>query len=108
MTAFWQRQCRVRVLAGAGGNGGRSRPLSTRIGAITSTPHGLGVGVLLPYVLDAIRPAAQIELANVARALAACEADGRDTRRSGRGSPRDHTVGERGRYPAFARRARRC
>ncbi len=39
------------------------------IGAMTSTPHGLGVGLLMPYVLDFIRPAAERDLAAIGRAM---------------------------------------
>lgn len=38
-------------------------------GAATGTPHGLGIGLLAPYVLAYIRPACVSELAQVARAL---------------------------------------
>ncbi len=38
------------------------------VGAATKTPHGLGVGLLLPYVLTANRPRIDVELAQ----LAAC------------------------------------
>lgn len=39
------------------------------IGAMTSTPHGLGVGVLMPHVLEFIRPAAEPELAIIGRTM---------------------------------------
>lgn len=39
------------------------------LGAATGTPHGLGVGLLAPYVLAYVRPAAQEQLARVAVAL---------------------------------------
>lgn len=43
------------------------------IGALTHTPHGLGVGLLLPYVVRHNFPAIQPQLARIAEAL------GRDT-----------------------------
>ncbi len=43
------------------------------LGARTSTPHGLGVGLMAPYVLDFIRPNAERELAIVARAMGICD-----------------------------------
>jgi alcohol dehydrogenase len=39
------------------------------IGAVTSTPHGLGIGLLLPYVLRYTAPSCRAELAEVAAAL---------------------------------------
>jgi alcohol dehydrogenase class IV len=39
------------------------------IGAATGTPHGLGVGLLAPYTLQASRPDADAALQDVARAL---------------------------------------
>lgn len=50
--------------AGTGGPHALQYPL----GAATNTPHGLGVGLFLPYVLTANRPAIATEL----RALAGC------------------------------------
>ena len=50
--------------AGVGGPHALQYPL----GAATKTPHGLGVGLLLPYVLTANRPAVDLELEE----LAAC------------------------------------
>ena len=41
------------------------------IGALTHTPHGLGVAALLPYVMEYNRPACAPELAEVARAMGA-------------------------------------
>jgi len=41
------------------------------VGALTSTPHGLGVGVLLPYVMEFNRPVRIPELATIARAMGA-------------------------------------
>ena len=41
------------------------------VGAITHTPHGVGVGVLLPYVMEFNRPARVAELAAVALAMGA-------------------------------------
>jgi alcohol dehydrogenase class IV len=43
--------------------------LQYAVGAATGTPHGLGVGLLAPYVLACVRPAAVAPLARVARAL---------------------------------------
>jgi alcohol dehydrogenase len=39
------------------------------IGAVTSTPHGLGIGLLLPYVLRYTAPSCAAQLAEVAAAL---------------------------------------
>lgn len=39
------------------------------VGAVTHTPHGLGTGLLLPYVLEYIAPAVPRELAQVAEWL---------------------------------------
>lgn len=39
------------------------------IGAMTKTPHGLGTGLLLPYVMDAVRPVAADRLAALGAAL---------------------------------------
>lgn len=39
------------------------------VGAMTSTPHGLGVGLLMPYVLDFILPVAERDLAAIGRAM---------------------------------------
>jgi alcohol dehydrogenase class IV len=47
------------------------------LGAATHTPHGLGVGVLIPYVMRYNLPARIPEFAQVARALGV-EDDGRD------------------------------
>ena len=44
------------------------------VGALTHTPHGVGVGLLLPYVLRHNFPAIQPQLARIAEAL------GKDTR----------------------------
>jgi alcohol dehydrogenase class IV len=41
------------------------------VGAITHTPHGIGVGCLLPYVMEFNRPARIPELATVALAMGA-------------------------------------
>ncbi len=41
------------------------------VGAITHTPHGVGVGVLLPYVMEFNRPVRVPELAAVALAMGA-------------------------------------
>lgn len=44
------------------------------VGAITGTPHGIGVGALLPYVMEFNRPARVPELAAIALAMGAPEA----------------------------------
>ncbi len=41
------------------------------VGAVTHTPHGVGVGALLPYVMEFNRPARVTELAAVALAMGA-------------------------------------
>ncbi|GAA0252133.1 iron-containing alcohol dehydrogenase [Cryptosporangium japonicum] len=41
------------------------------IGALTKTPHGLGTGLMLPYVLDAVRPAVPDRVAALGEALGA-------------------------------------
>ena len=41
------------------------------VGALTHTPHGVGVGLLLPYVMDYNRPARVPELAEIAAAMGA-------------------------------------
>ncbi|MCF6376861.1 iron-containing alcohol dehydrogenase [Nocardioides KLBMP 9356] len=41
------------------------------VGALTHTPHGLGVGALLPYVMEFNRPTRVAELAQVALAMGA-------------------------------------
>ncbi|WP_324651875.1 iron-containing alcohol dehydrogenase [Georgenia sp. H159] len=41
------------------------------VGALTHTPHGIGVGVLLPYVMEFNRPVRVRELATVALAMGA-------------------------------------
>lgn len=48
-----------------------SHALQYPIGALTKTPHGLGTGLMLPYVLDAFRvdPAAAQRIAEVGAAL---------------------------------------
>jgi alcohol dehydrogenase len=60
------------LLAGmAFGAGGThiSHALQYPVGAATKTPHGLGTGLLLPYVLEACLPAIVPELADIAHAL---------------------------------------
>lgn len=44
--------------------------LQFAVGAATGTPHGLGTGLLLPYVMAFNRPAREQELASLALALA--------------------------------------
>ncbi len=46
-----------------------SHALQYPIGALTHAPHGLGTGLMLPYVMRACLPAAEAELADVAAAL---------------------------------------
>ena len=48
------------------------------VGALTHTPHGLGVATMLPYVMAYNRPAAQTEMAEIADALG-LEVAGRTT-----------------------------
>ena len=43
--------------------------LQFALGAATGTPHGLGTGMMLPYVMAFNRPAREPELAELARAL---------------------------------------
>jgi alcohol dehydrogenase len=44
--------------------------LQFAVGAATGTPHGLGTGLLLPYVMEFNRPGREAELAAIARELA--------------------------------------
>ena len=70
------------LLAGmAFGSGGThwSHALQYPIGALSKTPHGLGTGLMLPYVLQACLPAIGDELAQIADALDVGEGS-RDTR----------------------------
>lgn len=46
-----------------------SHALQYPIGAATHTPHGVGVGLMLPYVLQAVLPASADRLADIAGAL---------------------------------------
>lgn len=46
-----------------------SHALQYPIGALSKTPHGLGTGLMLPYVMQALLPEAVPRLAEVARAL---------------------------------------
>lgn len=46
-----------------------SHAIQYPVGAMTSTPHGLGTGMLLPYVLEAILPDATARVAAVGRAM---------------------------------------
>lgn len=62
------------------GSGGThlSHALQYPIGAMTHTPHGLGTGLMLPYVLQACRAQTSPQLAQIAEALGvggATEAD---------------------------------
>jgi alcohol dehydrogenase len=47
--------------------------LQFAVGAATGTPHGLGTGMLLPYVMAFNRPVRELALAEVAAALAPAE-----------------------------------
>lgn len=60
------------LLAGmAFGTGGThlSHAIQYPVGAMTKTPHGLGTGLLLPYVVAALRPAIDGQLADLAGAI---------------------------------------
>jgi alcohol dehydrogenase class IV len=46
-----------------------SHALQYPIGAVSKTPHGLGTGMMLPYVLAETSPAIEGELASIAEAL---------------------------------------
>ena len=46
-----------------------SHAIQYPVGALTHTPHGLGTGLLLPYVLDAVLPTCVPQLAHIAEAL---------------------------------------
>lgn len=50
-----------------------SHALQYPVGAATHTPHGLGTGLLLPYVLDACRSALTREFVDIARAMSITE-----------------------------------
>ncbi|ASN53253.1 iron-containing alcohol dehydrogenase [Sinomonas sp. R1AF57] len=62
------------------GTGGTAaaHALQYPVGAATHTPHGVGVGALLPYVMEFNRPARVPEFAALARALGADERQGDD------------------------------
>jgi alcohol dehydrogenase class IV len=71
------REARARMLSGSlragiafghAGTGG-AHALQYAVGAATGTPHGLGVGLLAPYVLAYVAPAAERELADIAAAM---------------------------------------
>ena len=75
------------------------------VGALTHTPHGVGVGALLPYVMEFNRPARVPELAAVAVAMGASpRLVGRGPRRRG-DRPGDRPAGLGGdpRHPGRAR-----
>lgn len=61
------------------------------IGALTHTPHGAGVGTLLPYVMAFNAPERTAELAELARALGVTEAD--DDVDDDEGRDADHQAG---------------
>jgi alcohol dehydrogenase len=46
-----------------------SHAIQYPIGALTKTPHGLGTGMLLPYVLDACKPSITDQLAQLGAAM---------------------------------------
>lgn len=62
------------------GNAGTAavHALQYPLGAATGTPHGLGIGLLAPYVLERVRPGCTPELADVARLLGAAAPDDND------------------------------
>nr|WP_040568920.1 iron-containing alcohol dehydrogenase [Microbacterium yannicii] len=62
---------------GTAGTAG-AHALQYPVGAVTHTPHGVGVGLLLPYVMAVNAPARQAELAHIALALGAAPADEAD------------------------------
>jgi alcohol dehydrogenase len=77
------REARAAVMRGATaagvafGHAGTAAPhaLQYPIGAATKTPHGLGVGLFLPYVLTANRPLIEDELADLAACVGLDDAD---------------------------------
>lgn len=77
------REARAAVMRGATDAGvafshaGTAGPhaLQYPIGAATKTPHGLGVGLLLPYVLTANRPGIDEQLAELSACLGIDESD---------------------------------
>jgi len=52
-----------------------SHALQYPIGAITKTPHGLGTGLMIPYVLQACVPVIPLRLAAIDAALGGSESD---------------------------------
>ncbi len=52
-----------------------SHAIQYPIGAMTHTPHGLGTGALLPYVLQALRPRIDAQLCALGRAMGIVEDD---------------------------------
>ncbi|MEX0428633.1 iron-containing alcohol dehydrogenase [Nocardioides sp. DS6] len=67
-----EAMARGSLLAGmAFGTGGThlSHAIQYPVGAMTKTPHGLGTGLLLPYVVAALRPVIDHELAELAAAM---------------------------------------
>lgn len=58
-----------------------SHAIQYPIGAMTHTPHGIGTGALLPYVLQAVLPAVADRLVDVGRAIGVLrQSDERDAR----------------------------
>lgn len=56
-------------MAFAQGGNGAAHALQYPLGAMTHTPHGLGVGLLLPYVMAFNEPARHLELSDLAAAM---------------------------------------
>jgi len=61
-----------------------SHAIQYPVGAMTKTPHGLGTGALLPYVLQALRPAIDDRLIAIGRAIGVLDDGTAGTRASGR------------------------
>lgn len=53
----------------ASGGTGAAHAIQYPVGADTKTPHGLGIGILLPYVIEYNLPSAQSDYATIAREL---------------------------------------
>lgn len=51
-----------------------SHAIQYPIGAMTKTPHGLGTGALLPYVLQTVRPAVEQRLVELGHAIGVLDA----------------------------------
>lgn len=91
-TEPFNRQARADVMYGslmaglAFGTAGTAaaHALQYPVGALTHTPHGVGVGVLLPYVMEYNRPRRVAELAEIGRIFSA---DGRGDAELARQAP---------------------